>query len=735
MAVSPQAKIFSNQDRTEFAGRETELASLLAYADEWKDDGGLFLYAEPGSGASELLRQTADTLHSRSDKVIPFYFKLSETDTDSIETARRFAYEFVLQAVAFLRGKPSLLSVAPSIDELKAISTPRDSAWIDDLHRAIREFGKDDFGSLARICLSAPFRAAAAGTESVVVIDEFHLAANIAGGFSEDLHAVFERASVPYIFAGHRRGISPRTTAKRFDLTRPSFLWAGPIIASIAARRGVEINDECRDLIATQCGCDLSLIDSLLATAADSRIDLDSFLKTEQVYAESLFGGHVGRRFDAVFNSVSDSKEAQRRIIGLIADSAPSDEGGIPIELWERRIDAKPKRIRQMIDRLYVSELIDVDSQSVQLNAKDIVLEDYLDKRTKLEFEGANRAIVFGKSLGEYIKRAPRLMADIYRREASLGLRGLLASFEGTELPLGLIDYGVFNEELKGEADDVILEKLAKATAFVRLPRVYFASDTESFHHSFAEIAKTGMSAVAMGFDQSGADLEQTVWIAAQIESKLETSNDVTEYWCDHLEAVALKCDVAKYRIWLISPEGFTPESLELLKRRNSFGSSHKQIDLLRSFLRTEQDNVPAAVMDEYEFVLPMDQDAELIAARAIEDIAKRHSVAPKAVNQIKTALVEAYINASEHSLSPDRKIYQKIRIDEDKIEITISNRGIRLGDKNGKVVEFEQGRRGWGLKLMRQLMDEVRVETVDDGTRISMIKYLKRDVQAIAIK
>ena len=33
--------------------------------------------------------------------------------------------------------------------------------------------------------------------------------------------------------------------------------------------------------------------------------------------------------------------------------------------------------------------------------------------------------------------------------------------------------------------------------------------------------------------------------------------------------------------------------------------------------------------------------------------------------------------------------------------------------------------RRGWGLGLMRNLMDEVRVEAVDDGTRIVMTKLL----------
>jgi anti-sigma regulatory factor (Ser/Thr protein kinase) len=40
---------------------------------------------------------------------------------------------------------------------------------------------------------------------------------------------------------------------------------------------------------------------------------------------------------------------------------------------------------------------------------------------------------------------------------------------------------------------------------------------------------------------------------------------------------------------------------------------------------------------------------------------------------------------------------------------------------------ENNGGRRGWGLKLIRTLMDEVEFERVDDGTRLRMIKYLRR--------
>ena len=37
------------------------------------------------------------------------------------------------------------------------------------------------------------------------------------------------------------------------------------------------------------------------------------------------------------------------------------------------------------------------------------------------------------------------------------------------------------------------------------------------------------------------------------------------------------------------------------------------------------------------------------------------------------------------------------------------------------------KGRRGWGLKLIRTLMDEVEFEPADDGTRLRMTKYLRK--------
>ena len=47
-------------------------------------------------------------------------------------------------------------------------------------------------------------------------------------------------------------------------------------------------------------------------------------------------------------------------------------------------------------------------------------------------------------------------------------------------------------------------------------------------------------------------------------------------------------------------------------------------------------------------------------------------------------------------------------------------------GIRAASILDTDEGRRGWGLKLMRGLMDDVKVEQTDDGTRITMVKYLR---------
>jgi serine/threonine-protein kinase RsbW len=203
--------------------------------------------------------------------------------------------------------------------------------------------------------------------------------------------------------------------------------------------------------------------------------------------------------------------------------------------------------------------------------------------------------------------------------------------------------------------------------------------------------------------------------------------------WCTRLKSIADEKGLANHRIWLVANEGFSDGALDVLAQYNAIGSSRRQASLLRDLLGARPQTAETEGI-EYEMVIPVGEDTELIAAHALEEIARRHKFPAKAINQLKTALVEACINAAEHGLAPDRKIHQRFLVSDDKITISISNRGLRLTDKladSGQAptpveVESPDTRRGWGLNLIRGLMDDVRVEPVDDGTRITMTKFLR---------
>ena len=247
--------------------------------------------------------------------------------------------------------------------------------------------------------------------------------------------------------------------------------------------------------------------------------------------------------------------------------------------------------------------------------------------------------------------------------------------------------------------------------------------------------------AIAHGFDTASyAEANEVVWIASEVESKLEAGRALTELWLDRLEQVAHACGFERARFWLVSREGFSADAAELLNEREAFGSCLEQVEILSARLVSEEiEGEAVASADEFAIELPMGEDTELIAAHTVEQIARRMEFQPEAINQIKTALVEACINAAEHSLSTERKIYNRFRIESDKLVITVSSRGLPVptgayengtspADRNGHDTgEGAKGRRGWGLKLIRTLMDVVEFERVDDGTRLRMTKFLHR--------
>ena len=728
MRNDPNSIILSQLAPEDFAGRVSELESLTEPAGSTGPGSCTVVCSAPGFGSSELLKQAFGRLF-REHAAMPVYFSIERSDRTAEQCLRRFLYEVCVQAVAYGRRDARILRYSPTLDELDRLAMPSDLVWIGRVIDILREAAaRDDVPSLGSYVGTA-LRSADAGPVTFF-IDHLNETEFLADG--DDLVRTFAQSTgypnTRFIFSALRRSRSALGgKCRSIQLEALGSESLARLIETRSKKLDVAVSEHARDLIAAQMAGSPAAVVSLVRSAANRRSPLETFRQVQSVYTDELLGGGIARYFDSVLDDAAPEPETRRLVISVLHDLYWSGSGGLPIGRWQH-LSGLTDAAERGLEILSTREFVNFSNGRIEAVPNSRMLADFVDARFRLEVGGGNRALVVGDSLSQFLKRAPGLMAAFYRRESALGIREILASFEAADIPAALLDYGKFSSEYKGAPDAEVLSDIGRSADRIHIPQIVQSVYTEDVYKPIGQVAERERSAVGRGFNaRRYSDEEEIVWIAAEIDSKLEATRELAEFWCDRLEMAALFCDFTRFRIWLIAPEGFTPEALESLNARNAIGSSRKQTELLRTFLKGGTAHAPVRPLEEYEIVVPMGDETELVAAHAVEEIAKRHNMDPKSINQIKTALVEACINASEHSLSPDRKIYQKFAFDDEKITITISNRGLRLADRRPAADEPTGGRRGWGLALIRRLMDEVTIEDVDDGTSISMTKYLAK--------
>ncbi|MEO8434358.1 MAG: ATP-binding protein [Pyrinomonadaceae bacterium] len=728
----------------EFVGRAAELQQIVRHAMR-PDARGLLLLLAPPAGVSELLRQSYDELFKLQGNVVPVYFALTRNDVTAVEAARQFFQTFVRQCVAFRRNDPALAESSATLNDLAELSTPADFEWIERLLESYhREVNSGDDRSLIRFCFGAPQRVGPV-TRVFTMIDCVQLAEQLGGkvALGPEIADVFMRSSGPFALAGLRRQILDvvhRTTdglesVEILRLEKLSDEDTRALIGHIARRQRVRISDEVIDLLAQQLDASPFFITAMVQAARDRGTPLTSFLECQRLYVDELMGGIISRHFSSVLDEIVPQPNVRKSLLRVLHETAVSDGHKSSLWTWKKRLGVESDQFQRIMHLLHIHELANSSTTFVELGESATVWTDYLRTRYRIEVTGESRALVVASTLLETLRRAPRTMERKYRQEAALGLRDLLARFNSQRVPATLLQYDRFRDSYKGVDDEELNAGLEAEPDLVRLPQVAHVASCASFVGAMRDKCDEERCAVAHGFDPADyTPGHEIVWLAAEVESKLEASRELTAEWLDRLNSLAQECSFSRVKLWLVSNEGFAPEACELLNEREAYSSSRRQLESLTARVHPQASIREAGAADEYEMVIPMGADTELIAAHTAEQIARRINFRPEAINQIKTAVVEACINAAEHSLSPDRKIYQRFKIENDKLVVTISSRGVmapKMQGTNGQTVRPEdegtKERRGWGLQLIQTLMDEVEFEQVDDGTRLRMTKYVRK--------
>ena len=736
-------RILGRVTRAEFVGRADELARLLAHPAGNKR--GLLLLLAPAAGVSELLRQAYDTLFTRHEQSIPIYFALPRGQSTLVSIAIEFLNTFLVQYLAFRRDEPSLAYAPLLMSDALKLAPAADYDWIENLLKTYEatRFGDND-EDLIRLCLSAPDRVPANIGSTYVLLDAVASVAGCGTGphscQAEFLRA-FDRARHPFAFAGLRRQVldaahfaaSSLESLEILRLEKLDESDARQLLDFAAARHQVPLTDETRDLMVQQFDSSPFFISLMLQAARERNVSLTSFLACEQLYVDELLGGHLHRHFSGLLEEIAPRTDVRSKLLGLLYEGTEANKQKASFEAWRKVLDVEATDLEDMLTQLHVQELVTWDGGPVQAGGGPSCWHDFLKTRSRLDLQNEPRALVVADTTADALKRAPHTMANHYRRMARLKLRELLSQFNFQLVPRVLFHYDRFKESYGGATPSEAMTGLDAETDLMRLPQVFHAAACTAYNRQIVQLTDEESCAVGQAFEGAiYTEANQLVWLAAQIDSKLEVEKEVAELWYERLQALASSCNFSRVQILLVATEGFSTQASAFLEQRSAYGVSRQQMDLLSQRLAGSDVNKPASESNEFVAILPMGNDNELLAADMVERIARRSDFKPEAINQIKTAIVEACINAAEHSLSPDRKIYQRFRIESDRLVVIISSRGVVPGKRTIEPgpkpphVEPSEGRRGWGLKLIRSLMDEVEFERVDDGTSLRMIKYLR---------
>lgn len=134
----------------------------------------------------------------------------------------------------------------------------------------------------------------------------------------------------------------------------------------------------------------------------------------------------------------------------------------------------------------------------------------------------------------------------------------------------------------------------------------------------------------------------------------------------------------------------------------------------------------------QMELTLPMLPDVEIAAAKAAGNLGRQLGMDAQSIDEMVHAIVEACINAREHSCCSDQRIYLRFRGSAQsdgrpRMEVWITDHGRGFDPVRARAHRGSPGRpqkRGWGLQIMEAHMDEVEIDSTPHGTTIRMVKF-----------
>ncbi len=706
----------------DLSGRQAELAMLTAAAG-LADRGRalpLLLTGAPGMGKTCLLRAVARTLDDPSTGLRALYAPLAAS-TEPVSS--------LAAAILGLAHSPGQVDFerAEALGRAAAGDARGAEAMVRDL--LARPPEPDTGSGWNRLFALAGELSRETGQRLVMLLDDIHL---IPG--PESLVAALgtvDGGPVAWVAASHRPvlpgGAEVNCAAQTIRLEPLDDTSAWEILRRRGAAASLDFGEDCRSALPLLGGVP-ALVSRLPAAAIlAGRNTFESSGALIDFHAAQMTGGYLRDHYRVLLagGQGDDTRHLLEILLHLLGRGARTTRRELAAGL---HLD--DRQAARLLDRMISMGIVREEWGFLAVDAAR-PLEDFCRTQWRLHVEGRPEEECRARLRIESADFLAVRRARCRQRGNVDEFRSFLASWDNQAVPRSLVDAVRFGGLFPGTPPEA--EALPdRDTARVILPRV-----TASWEHDFTGGGRppNHLDLVAITGPGRGQD---SGWLAVDLRLETEeVTSPMVEDFARRLRLFADRDGIADGQLtgWIVTGGIFSAEACQAASRAGLWTSGPEQLRLMAGLtggsvsLRLAADADRTREPLELRMIIPEASEIELVAARTLEEFGTRLPFREGDLARLKMALVEACLNAFEHGGSEEHAVSLTFRVLPGALEIDIGNRGRAFIPATVVMPSVEEKfgsarKRGWGLALIRELVDEMSFLERDGGTCLRLRKH-----------
>lgn len=708
-----------------FYGRYRETEYVYARATSTvRDEPNIVLMGSRWVGKTELLLKVHEMLFRAQSAVAPVYYRFKGYG-DALDLAEDFIKELIKQVVAFSRRDAGIGRMESSLDRLERLimdGHSPDVGWLVKRYREARKSG-DRVAALRNAMMAPHHLTNHTGLRVYLLLDDIHLAGSVrlypdGPSVTGELVGALNSGAVSFAASAPPRRLPPGwTTDGRVEaltlggLDRETSL---SMMGELMRGYGLGFDTEVLEFAAVKLGRVPMYMKNLVWAARKSSQGLEDLKDFAGLYAREVTTGGLAFVFSS---ALTLGTTTELRVARFVARAGSSS-----IEEIEEAVLPGGGGLAAALDGLSRNGLVASNLGSVTWTG-DGPTADFVEYLYRTRIEGATTEEAVSAIVDECLREGYRTRDDSTGASFTDQVLRALRAFDGQEVPEELLrgEYAPAGAGAAGPRPD--------ASRTLELPELTGCFDSRRF-----ERGEAGPPVfIARGFRKGRYDSSgEVVWLVMVKDSASPVNaGDVDNFTRRALSLARNLGSPGVVRV-MTSRSGFTGEAMK--KAEGLFAVDREGVTALEGILSAPAGPAPGHPApgpgQEYEVVLPSSERAELVAARAAEEIASAMGFSEDAMGEIKAALVEACINAFEHGGLTGSRVRVKFVSRKGTLEIRVRNPGARFAGKtttsaSGGVSGELPRKRGWGIELMKSLMDDVRFERLGEGTETVLVKHL----------